>query len=154
MNPQEYYASLPKKRMGAGCLFFDRTGRLLLLKPTYKDYWLLPGGVVEANESPLQACIREIKEEIGIEYQPQRLLCIDYVSANKTHSESLQFVFLGGVIDPSKIKLNDREIAAYEFLKKTEAILKLGFYSQRRIGKCLEYLESDRTLYLENQEIV
>ena len=50
----------------------------IILKPTYKNHWLLPGGVVEANESPRQACIREVKEETDIDCQLTRLLCIDY----------------------------------------------------------------------------
>jgi 8-oxo-dGTP pyrophosphatase MutT (NUDIX family) len=75
-----YLNKLPKKRMGAGCLLFDNQGRILILKPTYKDHWLLPGGVIEANQSPRQACIREVKEETGIDCQPTKLICIDYVS--------------------------------------------------------------------------
>ncbi|GAB4532071.1 MAG: hypothetical protein Tsb0014_16140 [Pleurocapsa sp.] len=58
MNRQEYLASLPKKIMGAGCLLFNTEGKILIVKPTYKDAWNLPGGVVEANESPRNACIR------------------------------------------------------------------------------------------------
>ncbi|MEO0768780.1 MAG: NUDIX hydrolase [Cyanobacteria bacterium J06649_4] len=47
--------------MGAGGLFFDSEGRLLILKPTYRNDWLIPGGVVEANESPRHACMREVR---------------------------------------------------------------------------------------------
>ncbi len=43
-------------------------GRMLLCrheKPG-KEYWLLPGGGVNAGESLLQALVRELREEIGI----------------------------------------------------------------------------------------
>ncbi|MFH0988218.1 MAG: NUDIX hydrolase, partial [Parcubacteria group bacterium] len=63
----EYLDSLPKKRMGAGVLFLNEQKELLIVNPTYKDHWAVPGGSVEENESPRQACLREIKEELGIE---------------------------------------------------------------------------------------
>ena len=97
MNRQQYLASLPRKIMGAGCLLFNSDDKILIVKPTYKDYWTLPGGVVEQNESPRDACMGEVKEEIGIEIVPERLLCIDYTSIEKKDVESLQFIFLGAV---------------------------------------------------------
>lgn len=70
--------TLPKKRMGAGALFLDEAGRLLLVNPTYKPQWEIPGGVVEQDESPRQACIRAVKEEIGLTKPMERLLSISY----------------------------------------------------------------------------
>ena len=37
VNRKAYQQSLPKKRVSAGCLFFDKSQRLLIVKPTYKD---------------------------------------------------------------------------------------------------------------------
>ena len=59
----EYVASLARKRMAVMALFRDGSERVLLVNPTYKDTWLLPGGAVEANESPCAACRREVAEE-------------------------------------------------------------------------------------------
>jgi 8-oxo-dGTP diphosphatase len=62
----DYTAGLPTKRMAAAVLFFDDTDRLLLVDPAYtKTYWELPGGCVEADESPRAAAVREIQEELG-----------------------------------------------------------------------------------------
>jgi 8-oxo-dGTP diphosphatase len=52
-------------RVAAGALFCDDAGRVLLVKPTYKEGWDLPGGYVEPGETPTEACVREIKEELG-----------------------------------------------------------------------------------------
>ena len=73
----------------------SRRGKLLLLKPTYKDHWLFPGGVIEAHESPRKACMREVKEETGIDCQPTRLLCIDYVSDRSRQFRIDPVCFLG-----------------------------------------------------------
>ena len=35
--------------VSAGALVFDRAGRLLILKPTYKSGWTIPGGVLETD---------------------------------------------------------------------------------------------------------
>ncbi|MEO0887299.1 MAG: NUDIX hydrolase [Cyanobacteria bacterium J06648_10] len=151
---QTYLAGLPQKRMGAGCLFMDTAQRLLIVKPTYRDGWLIPGGVIEANESPRQACIREVKEELGISCQPTNLLCVDYVNHNDNYGESLQFVFASSVLDISKIVLAERELSHYQFASIEDALTKLGESTQRRIFWSMEALKIGETLYLENHEPV
>lgn len=73
------YKNLPKKRMAAGCLFLNDKKELLILKPSYRETWNIPGGVIEENESPLAACKREIKEELGIECKINNLFVISSV---------------------------------------------------------------------------
>jgi len=56
-----------KKNRAAAIII--RNGKLLLFhrqKPG-KDYYILPGGGVELEESFEEACIREVKEETGLE---------------------------------------------------------------------------------------
>ncbi|MCW2930382.1 MAG: ADP-ribose pyrophosphatase, partial [Actinomycetia bacterium] len=64
LPPSQYVASLARKRMAASALFRDEAGRVLLVEPTYKPVWDLPGGAVEAEESPHAACRREVREEL------------------------------------------------------------------------------------------
>src|SRR3954454_11941199 len=75
----DFTATLPRKRMGAGVLLSDDRGRVLLVEPTYKDYWEIPGGAVEADESPYDAVVRELKEELALPVQPGRSLVTDWV---------------------------------------------------------------------------
>ena len=45
----------------------------------YKDYWEFPGGKIEAGETPEQALIREIKEELATTIQPEQfLMTVEY----------------------------------------------------------------------------
>ena len=70
---------LPAIPVSAGALIFDRENRLLILKPTYKSGWTIPGGVMEADgETPWQACQREVREETGIEVRRGQLACMDF----------------------------------------------------------------------------
>ncbi|MET0144837.1 MAG: hypothetical protein ABW122_04260 [Ilumatobacteraceae bacterium] len=39
-----FYASLPGKHVSAGCLLRDEHGDVLIVKPTYKASWEVPGG--------------------------------------------------------------------------------------------------------------
>jgi 8-oxo-dGTP pyrophosphatase MutT (NUDIX family) len=60
-------------------MIFDRAGRLLILKPTYKSGWTIPGGVMEADgETPWDACRREVREECGLDVRSGRLACVDF----------------------------------------------------------------------------
>ena len=73
---EEFVPAIP---VSAGALIFDRAGQLLILKPTYKTGWTIPGGVMEADgETPWDACRREVLEECGIEVSGGRLACMDF----------------------------------------------------------------------------
>src|SRR5258706_11113969 len=75
-------AGIPAIPVSAGALIFDTAGRLLILKPTYKSGWTIPGGVMEADgETPWDACRREVAEECGLYIDaahPARLACMDF----------------------------------------------------------------------------
>lgn len=74
-SPEDSFAT---PRVAAGALFLDAEGRVLLVHPTYKDTWDIPGGYVERGESPAAACQREILEELGIDRAPARLAAVDW----------------------------------------------------------------------------
>lgn len=45
-------------------------GETLLLErahPPFEGSWVLPGGLVEQDETAREACIREVREEVGID---------------------------------------------------------------------------------------
>jgi 8-oxo-dGTP pyrophosphatase MutT (NUDIX family) len=76
----QYVASLARKRMASGALFRDGAGCVLLVEPTYKDNWEVPGGAVEQEESPTAACRREVLEELGLDRPGGRVLAVDWVT--------------------------------------------------------------------------
>jgi len=66
----------------------DGDGNVLLVNPTYKPGWELPGGVVEADESPADACRREVREELGLDVEVGELMCVDYNRATPDTSKA------------------------------------------------------------------
>ena len=65
-------------RIAAGALFHDESGRILLVKPTYKNGWDIPGGYVEPGETPSEACAREVFEELSLEWPTGSPLVADW----------------------------------------------------------------------------
>ena len=143
------------KVLASGCIIRDRSGRILLVKPTYKPGWEIPGGMVEANESPVQACIREVHEEIGFEVRLDRLLCLEYVAVNP---ERLLFVFDAGIIsalEVSQIVLPSDELSEFRFVTLAESQELLPERLAFRVHQSLVALEHPvKTVYLENGRVV
>ncbi|MDO8667814.1 MAG: NUDIX hydrolase [bacterium] len=149
----DYYKNLPKKRMGAGAIIMNDTGEILFVKASYKDHWTLPGGVVEKDESPKIACLREVKEETGLSLADVKFLGVDYAPAREEKNENLQFVFFGGKLSASEmknIKVDGQEIVEYRFIKIDDALPLLNDKLKRRLPQCLAALENNTAVYLEN----
>ena len=82
------------------------------------------------------------------------MLCVDYVSETENNTESVQFIFWGGIIaDSGEIILAQEEICEYQFWHPEEAIDKLGIHSRHRLNKCLKDLHSKTTIYLEDGKL-
>jgi ADP-ribose pyrophosphatase YjhB (NUDIX family) len=57
-------------KIGANAAIFDPQGRILLMQRAENQHWCLPGGWLEANETPAEAAIREAHEETGLTIHP------------------------------------------------------------------------------------
>lgn len=153
MSEFDFTAQLPMKRMAAGALLLNAERHFLIVQPTYRDEWILPGGVVEAHESPGAACLREVKEELGLNVSLERLLCVEYRSTAPPKTECLQFVFYCGVLSPSQIQritLPADELNNYCFVSINEAQDKLASLSAQRIQWVWKALQEQRTIYAED----
>jgi 8-oxo-dGTP diphosphatase len=113
--------------------------------------------VVEANESPRQACEREVWEETGLNLDRPRLLGIDYWRGDGQREENLQFIFHGGVLTHEEIggiKLCERELNAHCFLGPERALPLLVNRLRTRVGSRLNVINGNQTLYLEHGQTV
>ncbi len=57
----------PTYTVGTAVVITTPDRQLLLVQQPYADGWLLPGGLLDADETPADAANREIREELGLE---------------------------------------------------------------------------------------
>jgi 8-oxo-dGTP diphosphatase len=156
-SDKSYMESLPKKRMGAGCLFFDEQGCVMLVKPTYKPDWEIPGGVVELNESPKACCQREVQEELGLERKIGGLLVVDYNNQTDEKTESLMFIFNGGTLtltEIESIQLRRDELSELRFFPAATLPREMTGTLRNRVLAAWQQATKGHGVYLENQEQV
>jgi 8-oxo-dGTP pyrophosphatase MutT (NUDIX family) len=147
-----YIASLARKRMASGALCRDRAGRVLLVDPVYRDTWDLPGGSVEAEESPHAACRREVAEELGLDRPAGRVLAVDWVPSRPERPEGLIVVYDGGVLtagDIEAIRVRDGELAGFAFVEPDQVAGRVTPLVAHRISACLDALAAGTVASLE-----
>ncbi|MEU9147789.1 NUDIX hydrolase [Streptomyces sp. NPDC048349] len=112
-------ASRPKATTAASVLFTDADGRILLVRPAYGNTrrWQLPGGGIDSDlgETPRAAARREVREEIGLDLAPGRLLAVDW-SHKPARLARVRFLYDGGVLDSrslARIRLDPSELLAW-----------------------------------------
>jgi ADP-ribose pyrophosphatase YjhB (NUDIX family) len=141
------------KRMAAGAVLKNSAGEVLLVKPTYKSTWEIPGGMVEAGESPLRCCERELAEELGLELRVTRLLVVDWVPPRPDRSDALMFLFDGGVVGAEsigRIVLAEGELSAWRFVPVRQLTGYLTPEQVRRMKFAAGKAHSPEPAYLEH----
>jgi ADP-ribose pyrophosphatase YjhB (NUDIX family) len=153
LPPDQYVASLARKRIAATAFFRDEEGRVLLVNPVYKETWDLPGGAVEAEESPHAACRREVAEELWLDRPPGRVLAVDWVPSRPGRPEGLVVVYDGGVLSEAEtrgIVLADGELSGFAFIPGERAAGLLTPLLARRVASCLAAVTTGTVAVLES----
>lgn len=80
-----------RKRSGA---IIELDGKIALIKRVRNnhEYYVIPGGGIEEGETPEDAAIREVKEELGIDIAIEKLL------TTLTFNNKLQYYFRANYI--------------------------------------------------------
>lgn len=127
--PEEQWRAMqPKKLVGAKVVIKSANGKILLVKPTYKPTWQLPGGVVEAGESPLAAAVREACEETEITCSEADFRLVDIVFRADQDVLFVLYEHTKLVDDTSKLHIQAEELEAYEWVAPEKVAERLPKY--------------------------
>ena len=133
-------------------MIFNEKHQLLIVKPSYKDGWSIPGGGVDNDETPKVAAIREIKEEVNLDLNNITLVCVEYTIKKGIKPETLQFIFYGGELSENeinKISLDTNEHSEFKFVDVDEATSLLNERHRYAIPFCIESIKNKNTAYIE-----
>lgn len=120
--------------VGSGLIIDDK--KILLIKrgnytKTFPGFWAFPGGRGEEGESLEQIVTREVKEEVGLDFIPEKLF---HASLYK---DRMLNRFTGSW--SGEIKIQTEEIADYKWYSYNEAVkLELAFDCKEVIEKLHE----------------
>lgn len=90
--------AMPVHIVAVGGIVENVQGEILLVK-TYHGGWVFPGGQVESGENLMDALVREIREESGIETEVSHLIGV--------YSNTGMYKWHDGVTDvPTKVMLD------------------------------------------------
>lgn len=108
----------------------NKIGELLIIgSPNGKGFVAVPGGHIELGEKTIDALVREVKEETGLEIYDIKFLNTDEF-INKTDPNKIKhFVFLNYLAktDFDQVVLNDEDATEYKWIQPSEVInLKLN----------------------------
>lgn len=152
LPPQIYYQQLPKRYTSAGGLIFNERNELLIVEPSYKERWDIPGGVSEAGETLLDTVLREVHEELGIKVEARSLLCIDLKPGREPVPDSIQSIFEIVPLSAQQladIRVDGDEIIDYGFFPVEEALPRLDAIAPR-VRMAIEARENRTVYYLED----
>lgn len=85
------------KTYGAHALAITPEGRIVLVKLRYAPGWRLPGGGRDANEDPVEAALRELREEIGLASHGQTRLARDFEESTDFKHDTASLVVVRDV---------------------------------------------------------
>lgn len=152
VSRKEYYDSLPRKRGAVGVLIM-RDNQLLIVKPTYRPEWLVPGGIIEQFESPYEAAKRECIEEIGVSPQITRLLVVDYKRGDSEIGDAIHYIFEATLDSDDKISVDGKEIEKFDWEPLQTAPQKFGEHLSKRVIAAQVAINRNMTVFCEDGEI-
>jgi 8-oxo-dGTP diphosphatase len=115
-------------------------GRVLLVKNSYRRQLTLPGGYIRPREDRRTAAARELREEVGVQVQPNRLVHAYHGTHVFENRQDTLDIYELEVEEAPDVRVDDREVVRAEFHTPDEALRldivpHLEEYLSRRLGK-------------------
>ncbi|MBS3965703.1 MAG: NUDIX domain-containing protein [Truepera sp.] len=129
---------------GAGGVVFDQLGRVLILRH-HRGEWVFPKGHIDPGETPLQAALREVEEEAGVQaacLDPGRVFVTRYFN-NRQEERTIHWFVLQS--PTAETVLRETLFPEGTFISAAEALSCLSFEEDRRLlQEVLAWLGANR----------
>ena len=117
-----------KPRMVVSAVYIEHNNNVLLLhrqnNKSQGNKWGVPGGKVKKDETPLQAAIREVKEETGYDISNQLIENVGtlYIEDNETDHYTFHMFHTQLSDDPGGVKINFTEHKGFTWVTPAEGL--------------------------------
>lgn len=132
-----FFSSIARKIVSASALCRDQDDRLLVVFDSFKGQWTLPGGLIDADENPLDTAVREVREEGGVAVRAGALLGV-FAHA---HPDRINLVYAATPTPPvpdRPVPLHHHEIDEARWVPLPAAVRLLDGDWPRKVRICLE----------------
>jgi ADP-ribose pyrophosphatase YjhB (NUDIX family) len=134
---REHIGQEPLILPAAGALVRDDAGRVLLARRRDTGEWSLPGGAMELGERIDRTAVAEVREEVGLEVEPIRLIGVhsDPGCWTYPHGDQIKVVsvlFEGRAIG-GRLRPDGAEMVEARFFRPEE-LPPMGEWHARRVG--------------------
>ncbi len=116
-----YWGIRKPKTYGALITIWHR-GEILLVKNSYLNYFSLPGGYVRREEKALDAAVRELREEVGLNIKPEDLLLVLQTEHDWENRHDNVTIFALEVTEKPQLVIDNREVISAEFYPPAQAL--------------------------------
>ena len=132
-----------------GALIVNDKGEILLVR-SYKwgRKYVVPGGHVELGERLETAIKREVKEEVGLEVEPVKLLSVQEAIYPVDYIKREHYIFLDYLCrtHESKVKLDGNEIQEYIWMAPKDALqLDLESFTRNLVEAYMRQAANERS---------
>ena len=117
---------------GAGGVVFNVTGKVLLIREK-NGSWVFPKGHLDPGEDYLEAAVREVEEEAGVEARcphPERCWTTNYINPRGEHRRITWFHLLTDAVRPI---MRERRFPEGRFVASDLALELLSFDEDRSL---------------------
>ena len=131
-----FLATLPRKVVSAATVTCDAAGRLLVVFDSFRGHWTIPGGIVDADEDPRLAAVRETWEEAGVRVGAGPLLGVFAAS----WPDRLMLAYEGRPqeADPRPDPVHTHEVSEARFVDLDDALRLLNPRAAEQVRRCLD----------------